>query len=126
MFRRFAAHGSWVKSAEKTPMYNSGLNFATKRGPVNTLRNTSTACWAGAIKRRETDVEAVWMKSGKPTSQTPHGPIYNAKLSEPNRTRLTCLLGCNVADLRAGPLRRGEVGHGDHHAFVDSLSAEEP
>src|SRR3954471_23354010 len=100
MFRRFAAHGSWVKSAEKTLMYNSGLNFATKRGPVNTLRNTSTACWVGAIKRRETDVQAVWMKSGKPASQTPHGPSTMPKLSEPTRTRLTCLLGCNIADLR--------------------------
>ena len=100
--------------------------ISTKRGPVNTLQNTSTACWVGAIKRRETDVQAVWMKSGKPASQTPHGPSTMPKLSEPTRTRLTCLLGCNIADLRAGPLRRGEVGHGDHHAFVHSLPAEEP
>jgi len=127
MFRRFAAHGRWVESAEKTPMYNSGLNFATKRGPVNTLRNTSAACWAGAIKRRETDVQAVWMKSGgQARSQHHTAPSTMRKPSEPKRTRLTCLLGRNIADLRAGPLRCGEVGHGDHHAFVHSLPAEEP
>jgi len=56
-------------------MYNSGLNFATKRGPVNTLRNTSAACWAGAIKRRETDVQPCgWKAAGKPAPNTtrPH------------------------------------------------------
>jgi hypothetical protein len=93
---------------------------------LSTLSEIPALHWAGAIKRRETDVQAVWMKSGKPASQTPHGPSTMPKLSEPTRTRLTCLLGCNIADLRAGPLRRGEVGHGDHHAFVHSLPAEEP